>query len=259
VTAHATAAELRAAGPLVSASALAGDLADIGGTVAALEEGGARMVHVDVGDGRYSPLMVGGPSLVAAVRTRAYKDVHLMIEEPLRHIGAFATAGADALTLQLDAGRHLVQCLREIAAHASARHPDRPIMRGIALPIELSPETLRPLLGEAEIVLVLGVVPGYRGAAASDLDDRVRAVRDLIDRERPGTLVSVDGGVTADVAPRLALAGADVVVSGSALFAAGRPAAALVAMQAAIAEAHTPGARQSGGSSSPAPAGITLA
>ncbi len=258
MSAHPTAAELRAAAPLVSAGALAGDLADLGGAVAALEEGGASILHLDVGDGRYSPLMAGGPSLVAAVRTRACKDLHLMIEEPLRHIEAFAAAGADAITLQLDAGRHLVQCLRAVAAHASARHPERPIMRGVALPLELTPEALCPLLGEAEIVLVLGVVPGYRGAAATHLDDRVRAVRALVDRERPGALVSVDGGVTADLAPRLASAGADIVVSGSALFGAGRPAAAVQEMQAAIAAAHTPGARQSGGRSVSAPAGITL-
>lgn len=252
---HPTAAELRDVGPLVSAGVLAGDLADVAGAVALLETGGARVLHVDVGDGRYSPLMLGGPGLVGAVRTRAYKDVHLLVEEPHRHLPAFAAAGADVLTLQLDGGRHLVQSLREIAAHPSAVHPDRPILRGVALPLEAGPDALAPLLGEFDLVLVLGVVPGYRGAAVPGLAARVGAVRRLVDRERPGTLVSVDGGVTASLAPDLVAAGADLVVSGSALFAAADPAAALAATQTAL---HTPGARHSGGSI-PSPAAGSIA
>jgi ribulose-phosphate 3-epimerase len=257
VSPHPTAAELRAAAPLVSAGALAGDLAHVAGSVAALEDGGARVLHLDVGDGRYSPLMLGGPALVAAVRTRALKDVHLMIEEPHRHLGAFAAAGADALTLQVDAGRHLVQCLREIAAHPSARDPERPILRGLCLPLGRDAAALAPLLGELDLVLLLGVEPGYGGAAAGDLAARVRAVRALVDRERPGVLVSVDGGVTPQLAPELAAAGADLVVSGSALFAGGEPAETLAALQASLAQA--PGARHSGASSPSPAAGTTLA
>jgi ribulose-phosphate 3-epimerase len=257
VSAHATAVGLRAAGPVVSAGALAGDLADLAGSVAALESGGARMLHLDVGDGRYSPLMLGGPALVAAVRTLALKDVHLMIEEPHRHLPAFAAAGADAITIQLDAGRHTVQCLREIAAHPSARDPDRAILRGICVPLEAAATAILPLLGELDLVLVLGVVPGHRGAAAQDLARRVREARALVDRERPDVLVSVDGGITPELAPELARAGADVVVSGSALFAGGRPAETLAALQASL--AHTPGARHRGESSPSPAAGTTLA
>jgi ribulose-phosphate 3-epimerase len=187
---------------------------------AALE--GAEILHVDVGDGVYSPLMLGGPGLVAAVRTHAYSDVHLMIVEPQRHIAAFAQAGADALTVQLDAGRHLVACLREIAQHASARHPERPILRGVALPVEAPVGALEPLLGELDLVLVLGVVPGYAGPAMPGLAARVAAVRELAG---PDLLVSVDGAITAELAPTLR--GADLIVSGSALFAGSDPAAAL--------------------------------
>lgn len=224
-----TAASLRAAAPLVSAGAFAGDLAALGAAVESLAA--ARVLHLDVGDGCYSPLMIGGPGLVAAVRGDAYKDVHLMIERPLRHIAAFAAAGADAITVQLDAGRQLVQCLREIGAHASARHPDRPILRGVALPLESPVSALEPLIGEFDLVLVLGVVPGYRGATAPGTAARVREARELLG---PETLLSVDGGVTAAVAPALAAAGADLIVSGSALFAGGDPAAALAELAQSI-------------------------
>jgi ribulose-phosphate 3-epimerase len=258
VSVHPTAAALRAAGPPLCAGVLAGDLADLAGAVDALEQGGARVLHIDVGDGRYSPLMIGGPTLVAAVRTHAYKDVHLLVEEPLRHVPAFATAGADVITLQLDAGRHLAGALREIAAHPSARDPDRPIMRGLALPVEAPMDAVSALLAEVDLVLVLGVVPGHRGGPQPGLAGRVRAVRTLVDRERPGTLVSVDGGIDATLAPAMAAAGADLVVSGSALFAQQEGArAAVAAMQAAIAAAaQTPGARQSGASSPSPAAGI---
>jgi ribulose-phosphate 3-epimerase len=244
VSAHPAAAELRAAAPLVAAGVLAGDLADIGGAARALEAGGARVLHVDVGDGVYSPLMLGGPGLVAAVSTPAYKDVHLMIDAPARHLRAFIAAGADMLTVQLDAGRHLVACLREIAAHPSARDPARPILRGLGLPLELPVEALEPFLGEVDLVLVLGVVPGFKSAAHPRLAERVAAVRALAGP----LLVSVDGGVTATNAVELAGAGADLVVSGSALFAGGDPAGTLAALQQRL---HTPGARHNG-SSTPA-------
>jgi ribulose-phosphate 3-epimerase len=257
VSVHPTAAELRAGGALVSAGVLAGDLGDVRGAVRALEAGGVEVLHIDVGDGRYSPLMIGGPSLAAAVRTRAYKDVHLLIEEPLHQVQAFARGGADAITVQVDAGRHLVAALRAIAAHPSARHPDRPILRGVALPLEAPVHALSPLLGEVDLVLVLGVVPGHPGGAAPGLADRVSAVRAVVDRERPGTLVSVDGGIDATLAARVAAAGADLVVSGSALFVEGRPSDALAAMQAAVAAAaQRPGARHSGASSPSAAAGV---
>jgi ribulose-phosphate 3-epimerase len=259
VTDHPTRDELRGAAPLVSVGVFAGDLADVGGAVRAVAGAGARMLHLDVGDGRYSPLMLGGPGLVASVRPAvAIKDVHLLVEEPLRHVAAFAAAGADALTVQLDSGRHLIQCLREIAAHPSARHPDRPVLRGVALPWEAQPERLAPLLSEVELVVVLGVVPGYPGAAGIGFAERVRAVRALVDRERPGTLVSADGGVTPDLAPMLVAAGADVVVAGSALFAGGAPADSLRRLQAGLSTGQAPGARQSG-ASSPSPADGSMA
>jgi ribulose-phosphate 3-epimerase len=248
VIGHPTAAELRGAAPLVSAGVLAGDLADVGGAARALEVGGARVVHVDIGDGVYSPLLLGGAGLVAAVRTSAYTDVHLLIDAPERHVRAFAAAGADILTLQLDAGRHLVACLREIAEHPSARRPERPILRGIALPLELPVAALEPFLDEVDLILVLGVVPGVRSAAHPRLVERVAAARALAGP----LLVSVDGGVTAANALDLAAAGADLLVAGSALFASGDPAGTLAALQSQL---HTPGARHSG-SSTPAAGSI---
>jgi ribulose-phosphate 3-epimerase len=232
--------ELRAAGPLVSAGVFAGDLADLGGATRALEAGGARVLHCDVGDGVYSPLMLGGPSLVAAVRTTAYKDVHLMIDAPERHLRSFVV-GADLLTLQLDAGRQLVACLREIALHPSARDPARPLLRGLALGLEHQPQALVPFLEEVDLVLVLGVVPGFKSAAHPRLPERVAAVRELAG----DLLVSVDGGVTTANAPELAEAGADLLVAGSALFGGGDPAGTLAALQERL---QAPGARHSGSS-----------
>jgi ribulose-phosphate 3-epimerase len=219
--------ELRAGAPIVSAGAFAGDFADLGGSVAALERGGARMLHLDVGDGRYSPLMVGGPSEVAAVRSGALKDVHLMIEEPLAHVDAFVAAGADAVTIQLDCGRHPVQALRAIGAARNANDAERPVLRGVCIGLEHPVGALEPLLGEVDLVLVLTVVPGFKAPMSPAAPARVSAVRSLVDRADADVLVSVDGGITTATAPALAGAGADILVAGSTLFAGQDPAAAL--------------------------------
>jgi ribulose-phosphate 3-epimerase len=223
--------DVRAGGPLVSAGAFAGDLADVRGAVAALERGGARLLHLDVGDGRYSPLMIGGPGEVAAVRTTAFKDVHLMIEEPLAHVERFAAAGADAITIQLDAGRHPVQALRAIGAATNANDAARPVLRGVCLGLNHPVEALEPLLDEVDLVLVLTVVPGFRAAPAASSATRVAAVRALVGAD---ALVSVDGALTAATAPALVAAGADVVVVGTALFAAPDPEVALRELARAI-------------------------
>jgi ribulose-phosphate 3-epimerase len=223
--------ELRAQAPLVSAGAFAGDLGDLRGAVTTLERGGAKVLHLDVGDGRYSPLMIGGPGEIAAVETTAFKDVHLMIEEPLAHVDRFAAAGADAITIQLDAGRHPVQALRAIGAATNANDAARPVLRGVCLGLDHPVAALEPLLDEIDLVLVLTVVPGFRAAPAASTQHRVGAVRALVGAD---VLVSVDGGITTATAPALVAAGADLVVAGTTLFAAPDPAAALRELAAAI-------------------------
>jgi ribulose-phosphate 3-epimerase len=230
--------ELHAAGPLVSAGVFAGDLADIGGAVSALERGGARAVHLDVGDGRYSPLMIGGPGEVEAVRTTAFKDVHLMIEEPLAHVERFAAAGADAITIQLDGGRHPLQALRAIGAAANASDASKPVLRGVCLGLDHPVAALEPLLDEVDLVLLLTVVPGFRAPLAASSPGRVAAVRALVDERGADVLVSVDGGITAATAPELAAAGADLLVAGTTLFAAPDPAIALHELASTIAGAR---------------------
>jgi ribulose-phosphate 3-epimerase len=219
--------ELRAGAPHVSAGAFAGDFADLGGAVAALERGGAQIIHLDVADGRYSPLMIGGPAEVAAVRTAALKDVHLMIEEPLAHVQRFAAAGADAITIQLDGGRHPLQALRAIAAAENANDASRPVLRGVCLGLEHSVATLEPLLDEVDLILVLTVVPGYRAPMAASAARRVAQVRALVDEHAADVLVSVDGGISLATAPALVAAGAELLVAGTTLFAGPDPAAAL--------------------------------
>jgi len=227
--------ELRAAGPLVSAGVFAGDFGALAGNVAALERGDARLIHLDVGDGRYSPLMIGGPAEVAAVRTHARKDVHLMIEEPLGHVERFAAAGADLITIQLDGGRHPVQALRAIAAAPNANDAGRPILRGACLGLDAPLAALEPLLDEVDLVLVLTVVPGHRAPMAASSARRLAAVRALLDAHGADALLSVDGGITATTAPPLVAAGADILVAGSSLFARSDPEVALRELDGALA------------------------
>jgi ribulose-phosphate 3-epimerase len=171
--------------------------------------------------------MIGGPAEVAAVRTAALKDVHLMIEEPLAHAHRFAAAGADAITIQLDGGRHPLQALRAIGAAENANDASRPVLRGVCLGLEHPVAALEPLLDEVDLVLVLTVVPGYRAPMAASAARRVAQVRALVDEHAADVLVSADGGITLATAPALAAAGADILVAGTTLFAAPDAAVAL--------------------------------
>jgi ribulose-phosphate 3-epimerase len=233
-------AALRARGPLVSAGAFAGDLAHLGETVRTLEHAGAQLIHLDVADGRYSPLMIGGQAEVAAVRTDALKDLHLMIEEPIRHVTRFAAAGADAITIHLDADRHPIATLRAIGVATNANAPERPVLRGVCVGLHEPVAVIEPLLEEIDLVLVLAVVPGHAGTMASTTVGRIRAVRRLLDNGVADALLSVDGGITLPDAPALVAAGADIVVSGSALFAGTDPAATFGELSAAVAAAAPP-------------------
>jgi ribulose-phosphate 3-epimerase len=227
-----TVRRLREAGPALSVGLLAGDLLHLGDELRRLEAAGARLVHFDVADGRFCPLLGPGPDLVRAVRTPMLKDVHLLIEEPLYWAQRLAEAGADVLTIQLESTPEPARVLRALAALRNVNDPDRGIVRGVAVKPDTPLAALAPLIGDLELVLVLGVDPGRGRELGLATLERVRALRALAGDE---VLVGADGGVTAANAGELAAAGADLVVAGSAVFAGGAPERTIAAMAASLA------------------------
>ena len=210
----------------IAPSILSADFAALASDIARVEAGGADQLHVDVIDGRFVPNITIGPLVVAAIRkrTRLPLDVHLMIVEPERYVAEFVAAGADMVTVHVEACTHLQRALahiRELGARA-----------GVALNPSTPPSALEYVLDDLDLVLVMSVNPGFGGQSfIPSAHRKIRELRKLLG-DRPVD-VSVDGGVKAGLAKSLAEDGASTLVAGSAVFGAADPAAAVRAIRAA--------------------------
>ncbi len=197
----------------IAASILAADLGRLVEEIRAAEQGGVDRVHVDVMDGRFVPNLTFGPVLVEAVRgaTRLPVDVHLMVVEPERLLEDFARAGADRISVHVEATPHLHRTLRTIralgASPSAALNPATP------------PEMVEWVLRELDSVLVMTVNPGFSGQEfIPDVLPKVRWLRERILSRGLSVEIEVDGGINEATAPLTVRAGATVVVAASAVF-----------------------------------------
>jgi ribulose-phosphate 3-epimerase len=197
----------------IAPSILSADFARLGEEVQAVARAGADYIHVDVMDGHFVPNLTIGPLVVEAVRkvTDLPLDVHLMIEAPDRYLADFASAGADLITVHQEAVPHLhrtVQLIKSLGKRA-----------GVSINPATPASTLDVILDELDLVLVMTVNPGFggQGFIASGLA-KIATLRREIDRRGLTVELEVDGGVKIDNIGRIAAAGADVFVAGSAVF-----------------------------------------
>lgn len=210
---------LKGGAPLLSVGVLTADLLALGQGVACLERTGIPLVHFDVMDGCYTPMLTFGAPIVKAVKTPLLKDVHLMIEEPLAKLAEFVAAGADLITIHADSTRHPHRALQALGQMTNANDPARGIVRGVALNPGSPLSSVEPLLPVTDMVVVLAVNPGWGGQGFIEATGaRLAEARHMIRASGRDILLAVDGGVTRANAATIAALGPDVIVTGSAVF-----------------------------------------
>jgi ribulose-phosphate 3-epimerase len=201
---------------LIAPSILSADFARLGEEVTELERSGADWVHVDVMDGRFVPNLTIGPLVVKALRrvTKLPLDVHLMIENPERYVESFAAAGADVITVHVEATRHLHRLIQQIKGLK--------VRAGVALNPATPPEVLSEILGDVDLVLVMSVNPGFGGQSfIPQALGKIARLRGWLGEIKSPAELEVDGGVNSSTVQSIVAAGASLLVAGSAIFSEG--------------------------------------
>jgi len=198
-------------------SILSANFGRLGEQVAEATKAGADYIHIDVMDGHFVPQITIGAPVVAAIRpwTNLPLDVHLMIEAPETQISQFANAGADIITVHIEACPHIHRIIQMIKGLG--------VKAGVALNPGTSIDTLNEVISSLDLALVMTVNPGFGGQAfIEDMLGKIARLRAELGRKGLATELEVDGGINAEVAPKVVKAGARVLVAGAAVFNSGK-------------------------------------
>lgn len=197
----------------IAPSILSADFSKLGEEIKDVEQGGADYIHVDVMDGHFVPNITIGPLIVDAIRpvTKLPLDVHLMIENPDEYIEAFAKAGADYITVHVEACRHLHRTIHHIKSFG--------VKAGVVLNPATPVETIQHVLADIDMVLLMSVNPGFGGQKfIPDVLSKITAVKKMAQDKGLNIEIEVDGGVNSETAKLCIEAGANVLVAGSAIY-----------------------------------------
>lgn len=197
----------------ISPSVLGANLMCLGEEIRRVEELGIGWLHLDHMDGHFVPNISFGPDFVSAMRkqTKLFLDVHLMLSEPMKYIETYAKAGADLITVHVEADDDAETMLRAIAAQG--------IKAGISIKPDTPVQVIEPLLPLCDLVLVMTVEPGFGGQSLrEDCVAKIPELKAMIEKSGRDILIEVDGGVKRENAEKVVRAGADVLVMGTGLF-----------------------------------------
>ena len=205
--------------PTLSVGIITADLLSLGSELSLLERTGVKLVHIDVMDGCFCPMMTVGPPFIKALKTQLLKDVHLMIANPLEKIADYVAAGADIITFHPEGCTHPHRVLQQMRSLTNANDAARGLLCGVALNPGTPLAVLEPLLDEVEVILLLAVNPGWGGQKfISSAFDRIAHTKQLIAASGREILLTVDGGITRANIAEVARTGVDIIVTGSAVF-----------------------------------------
>lgn len=197
----------------IAPSILSANFAKLGEEIKEVELGGADYIHVDVMDGHFVPNITIGPLIVDAIRpvTKLPLDVHLMIEDPDAYIEAFANAGADYITVHVEACKHLHRTIGLIKSFG--------VKAGVVLNPATPVSTIQHVIKDIDMVLLMSVNPGFGGQSfIPEVLPKIRSVKEMADQLNPTLEIEIDGGVNEETARLCVEAGANVLVAGSAIY-----------------------------------------
>ena len=200
----------------IAPSILSADFSRLGEEVRAVEQAGADVIHVDVMDGHFVPNITIGPLVVRDLRqvTKLPLDCHLMIENPDDYVGSFAKAGADMISVHVEACRHLHRTVHLIKEHG--------VRAGAVLNPATPAEMVLPIIEDLDFILVMSVNPGFGGQRFIEaVLPKIRRLRAVALERHPALEIEIDGGIKVDNISLACRAGVDILVAGSAIFGAG--------------------------------------
>jgi ribulose-phosphate 3-epimerase len=222
---------LKQAAPQLSVGILTADMMDLSAGIQLLEDAGVELLHIDVMDGQIWPQITVGAPVLGGLKTTMLKDVHLLIDKPERQVVHFAKAGADIIVFSVEYCEDIGQTLDLIGQQENVNDPQRGILRGVSLNPDTPVDTIKPFIEKIDVVVLLAVGPDTGKASFfPEVAEKITALKTL----KEDVVIFVDGAVKKDNVAQVAAMGADVIVTGSAVFDGKDPAGNVKYMMEAI-------------------------